>query len=297
MPLAGVETADRLADAVLGALRSADLRPPEGRSLPADPAGQVAELLAGGAAVLVLDNCERLVDGVAELVYALLGRLPYLIVLAVSREPLAITGEALCPLGPLGREAAARLFTDRALSVRPGLAPGPEAVADICRRLDGLPLALEPAAARLRSMSVEQVARRLDDRFRLLTSGDRVALPHQPLLHTRDQLGAFAVFDAEYDNLVDDDDDDDDDGHGAGHRQRPAEPHDRPAGDQLPGLAGERGEQGPDAEDDQPEGQHPAAAETVGQAARRDQHPGEDQDVGVQDPLHVGRADSQLPHE
>ncbi|MFI9551389.1 BTAD domain-containing putative transcriptional regulator [Nonomuraea endophytica] len=183
VPLAGVETADRLADAVLGALRSADLRPPDGRSLPADPAGQVAELLAGGEAVLVLDNCERLVDGVAELVYALLGRLPYLIVLAVSREPLAITGEALCPLGPLGREAAVRLFTDRALSVRPGLAPDPEAVADICRRLDGLPLALELAAARLRSMSVEQVARRLDDRFRLLTSGDRVALPHQRTLH------------------------------------------------------------------------------------------------------------------
>ncbi|MEU0567620.1 BTAD domain-containing putative transcriptional regulator, partial [Nonomuraea sp. NPDC005983] len=194
VPLAGVSTPDRLADAVLGALSSSDLRPSDGRSPGPEPIDWVAGLLNLGQAVLVLDNCEHLVAAVAEFGHDLLDRLPDLRILATSREPLAITGEALCQLGPLALpaeipeaagSAAVRLFVDRATAVRPGFAldestVGP--VVDICRRLDGMPLALELAAARLRSMSVEQIARRLDDRFRLLTSGDRSAMPRQRTL-------------------------------------------------------------------------------------------------------------------
>jgi tetratricopeptide (TPR) repeat protein len=98
---------------------------------------------------------------------------------------LAITGEVLCQLGPLEVPEAVRLFTERAAAVRPGFAldeTTTEPVTEICRRLDGMPLALELAAARLRSMTADQIAKRLDDRFRLLTSGSRVALPRQRTL-------------------------------------------------------------------------------------------------------------------
>ncbi|MGW6272357.1 AfsR/SARP family transcriptional regulator [Streptomyces sp. NPDC055060] len=190
VPLAGVGTPDQLADAVHAALSTG----PSGEGA---RAGRVTEVLDVGEAVLVLDNCEHLVDAAADLAHELLDKLPHLRILATSREPLAITGEALCHLGPLGvpagdpelaeaaGSAAVRLFVDRASGVRPGFAldastAGP--VVEICRRLDGLPLALELAAAKLRSMSVGQIARRLDDRFRLLTSGSRTALPRQRTL-------------------------------------------------------------------------------------------------------------------
>ncbi|MGW7079099.1 BTAD domain-containing putative transcriptional regulator [Streptomyces sp. NPDC054866] len=199
VPLAGVGTPDQLADAVHAALSSGGA---DGGNSQADRVS-VTEVLDVGEAVLVLDNCEHLVEAAAELAYELLDRLPHLRILATSREPLAITGEALCHIGPLGvpagipelagapelaeaaGSAAVRLFTDRATGVRPGFAldastVGP--VVEICRRLDGLPLALELAAAKLRSMSVGQIARRLDDRFRLLTSGSRTALPRQRTL-------------------------------------------------------------------------------------------------------------------
>ncbi|MFD1500020.1 ATP-binding protein, partial [Streptosporangium lutulentum] len=190
--LAGVSVPDQLADAVLGALKSSDGRLYEaGRSAPLD---RVSELLDVGDAVLLLDNCEHLVEAAAELADQLLVRLPQLRVLATSREPLAITGEALCHLGSLevprdsaeaAEAEAVRLFVDRAVSVRPGFAleeSTVEAVVEICWRLDGMPLALELAAAKLRSMSVDQIVRRLDDRFRLLTSGSRSALPRQRTL-------------------------------------------------------------------------------------------------------------------
>ncbi|MGW8883450.1 BTAD domain-containing putative transcriptional regulator [Streptomyces sp. NPDC055749] len=198
VPLAGVGTSDQLADAVHAALGSWDLRGPDGGPThPATPVDRVTEVLDVGEAVLVLDNCEHLVEAAAELTYQLLDRLPHLRVLATSREPLAITGEALCHLGPLGvptgtpepadaaGSAAVRLFIDRAAGVRPDFVLDEstvDAVVEICRRLDGMPLALELAAARLRSMSVQQIARRLDDRFRLLTSGSRTALPRQRTL-------------------------------------------------------------------------------------------------------------------
>ncbi|WP_157251515.1 BTAD domain-containing putative transcriptional regulator [Nonomuraea typhae] len=177
--LAAADTPERLVDVVLGTLRSGGAR----QTGPADPLDQVAELIQDGAAVLVLDDCERLVEDVAHLAHGLLGRLPYLTILATSRQSLAIVGEVLCPLGPLAEPPAARLFRDRAADVLPGTELDDATVADVCRRLDGLPLALELAAARLRSMSLEQIARRLDDRFRLLTSGNRTALPHQRTLH------------------------------------------------------------------------------------------------------------------
>ena len=153
--------------------------------------------LAGRRMLIVLDNCEHLVEAAARLARRLLGALPALRVLATSREALGVTGEALRPVPPLelppggtdAHEAAAyaavRLFADRAAAVRPGFAVTPAnaaAVVRICSALDGLPLAIELAAARLRSLPVEEVARRLDDRFRLLSRGDRTAAPrHQTL--------------------------------------------------------------------------------------------------------------------
>ncbi|MFD3945379.1 BTAD domain-containing putative transcriptional regulator [Streptomyces sp. NPDC058579] len=197
-PLAGIGPADQLADAVLGALSSKDRRFYDGgQDRRLTPVDRLAELFEGGEAVLVLDNCEHVVEAAAALAEELLDRLPRLRILATSREALAITGEALCPLRPLDLPATAdelaesadatavRLFVDRAVGVRPDFTldattVGP--VVEICRRLDGMPLALELAAAKLRSMNVDRIARRLDDRFRLLTSGSRTALPRQRTL-------------------------------------------------------------------------------------------------------------------
>jgi predicted ATPase/DNA-binding SARP family transcriptional activator len=199
VPLAAVSTADEVADAVLGAIGSTDggLYDAGQPQKTAPPVDRMAELLDIGDVLLVLDNCEHLVDAAADLAGQLLERLPQLRLLTTSREPLAITGEALCHLGPLdvptgtpepaeaARADAVRLFADRAAGVRPGFVVDDTTVAavvEICWRLDGMPLALELAAAKLRSMSVDQIARRLDDRFRLLTSGSRTALPRQRTL-------------------------------------------------------------------------------------------------------------------
>ncbi|GFJ78271.1 BTAD domain-containing putative transcriptional regulator [Phytohabitans houttuyneae] len=144
-------------------------------------------------ALLILDNCEHLVAAAAPLAESLLVRCPHLRVLATSREPLGITGEALFPVEPLALPPdgvaaadalaypAVRLFADRAAAVRPRLTVT-DAVVEICRALDGMPLAIELAAARLRALTPEQVAVRLTDRFRLLNAGSRTALPrHQTL--------------------------------------------------------------------------------------------------------------------
>ncbi|MFJ5721662.1 AfsR/SARP family transcriptional regulator [Streptomyces sp. NPDC093149] len=168
---------------------------------------RLTEVLADDDPVLVLDNCEHVVEAAARLAETLLGRCPRLRVLATSREALRIGGENLHPVlslelpepGSTAQEARAcaaiRLFYDRAAAVCPGFtAEGGspeggspddgslEAVVEICRRLDGLPLAIELAAARLCTLPVEAVEARLDDRFRLLTGGSRTALPrHQTL--------------------------------------------------------------------------------------------------------------------
>jgi predicted ATPase/DNA-binding SARP family transcriptional activator len=158
-----------------------------------DPLTRLHGALGRRRALLILDNCEHLVGAAATLAESLLVRCPHLRVLATSREPLGITGEALFPVEPLalppeGADTgdalaypAVRLFADRAAAVRPGFAVT-GAVVRICRALDGMPLAIELAAARLRALTPEQVASRLTDRFRLLNAGSRTALPrHQTL--------------------------------------------------------------------------------------------------------------------
>ncbi|MFF3842307.1 ATP-binding protein [Streptomyces sp. NPDC001930] len=130
--------------------------------------------LAGRPVLLIVDNCEHVVDATAVLVRRLLAACPGLRVLATSREALGITGESLVPLGALAPEAAEELFVRRAAAVRPGFT-GHARVAELCAGLDGLPLAVELAAARLRSLSVEELADGLGERFELLSRGDRTA--------------------------------------------------------------------------------------------------------------------------
>jgi predicted ATPase/DNA-binding SARP family transcriptional activator len=173
-----------------------------------DALGRLLTALARRRALLVLDNCEHLVGAAARLADRVLATCPHVRILATSREPLSITGEALWTVGPLtlppdpavtsdgaeragspahaaGDFASVRLLYQRARAVLPGFevtAANAAAVARICRALDGMPLAIELAAARLRTMAPEQVAARLDDRFGLLTGGSRVAMPrHQTL--------------------------------------------------------------------------------------------------------------------
>ncbi|AUG75973.1 hypothetical protein CFP65_1056 [Kitasatospora sp. MMS16-BH015] len=148
------------------------------------PLEVLAERLADRRLLIVLDGCEHLVAACAELVEELLRAAPGVRVLATSREALQAAGEHLLPVTPLPLPEAARLFTDRATAVLPGFTPD-DAVEPLCRRLDGIPLAVELAAGRLRTLSVEQITHRLDDRFALLTGGARTApLRHQTLRTT-----------------------------------------------------------------------------------------------------------------
>ena len=159
----------------------------------------LTEVLGDRRILLLLDNCEHLVESCARLADALLRVCSGLRILATSRELLGTSGEVTWPVPALtlppanvlptpealGQSEAVRLFAERATAARPDFeltdANG-AAVARICCRLDGVPLALELAAARLRALSPEQIATRLDDRFRLLTGGNRAALPrHQTL--------------------------------------------------------------------------------------------------------------------
>ncbi|MFJ2769983.1 AfsR/SARP family transcriptional regulator [Streptomyces sp. NPDC087300] len=149
-----------------------------------DPLARLVEHCAARRMLIILDNCEHVIDAAARLAEELLARCPGLTVLATSREPLGVPGELLRPVEPLPAPVALRLFAERGAAARPGFtaAGDPAAVAEICRRLDGLPLAIELAAARLRMLTPRQIADRLDDRFRLLTSGARTVLPRQQTL-------------------------------------------------------------------------------------------------------------------
>jgi predicted ATPase/DNA-binding CsgD family transcriptional regulator len=171
--------------------------------VPEQPGRELADTLADSLRVksvlVILDNCEHLVAACARLVDALLRACPNLRMLATSREALGVTGETtwrvpslslpdplhLPPLDHLKEYGAVRLFIDRAVASDPqfavttGNAP---AVAQVCHRLDGIPLAIELAAARVKVLAVEQIAARLEDRFRLLTGGSRTALPRQQTL-------------------------------------------------------------------------------------------------------------------
>ncbi|UUU23231.1 BTAD domain-containing putative transcriptional regulator [Streptomyces sp. DSM 40750] len=151
-----------------------------------DPLALLVEYCAHRDLLLILDNCEHVIDAAATLAETLLTHCPGLTILATSREPLGVPGESVRPVDPLLPAPAHRLFAERAASVRPDantvLRADPGAVAEICHRLDGLPLAIELAAARLRLLTPRQIADRLDDRFRLLTLGSRTALPRQQTL-------------------------------------------------------------------------------------------------------------------
>ncbi|WP_432074091.1 BTAD domain-containing putative transcriptional regulator [Streptomyces wuyuanensis] len=149
-----------------------------------DPLLRLVEHCARRRMLIVLDNCEHVVAAAATLAERLLQGCPGLTVLATSREPLGVPGEVVRPVGPLPEPMALRLFADRAAASNPSFRAGDDAEAakEICRRLDGLPLAIELAAARLRMLTPRQIADRLDDRFRLLTSGSRTVLPRQQTL-------------------------------------------------------------------------------------------------------------------
>ncbi|WP_053055729.1 ATP-binding protein [Streptomyces malaysiense] len=147
------------------------------------PRETVLEQLAACPTLLVLDGFEHLVAATAALVAQLLRGLPELRVLAVGRRPLGLAGERLFPLAPLGADESVRLLTDRAGEQGIAVSDGPE-VRELCARLDGIPLALELAAARLRALSAAQLLDRLDDRFRVLTGGGRDALPRHRTLRT-----------------------------------------------------------------------------------------------------------------
>ncbi|MFD1938163.1 MULTISPECIES: ATP-binding protein [Nonomuraea] len=191
--LAGLERPDLLVQTVIEALEIADLstRP---------PLQVLTEHMRGKQMLVVLDNCEHLLQDCAIVAEALVRSAPDLRILATSRQALGVAGEQTTVVPPLplpdgdlsrlSREAseesdAVRLFTERAMAVLPGFQvtdDNREAVVRICRSLDGIPLAIELAAVRLRAISVHQLLTRLEDRFRLLTGGSRVVLPRQRTL-------------------------------------------------------------------------------------------------------------------
>jgi predicted ATPase/DNA-binding CsgD family transcriptional regulator len=159
----------------------------------ADAETKLAEYLADKRLLLVMDNCEHLAEECALLVDSLLGVAPGLRVLATSRHVLGAPGERVLPVHPMPVPAMAghsmadsvTLFVERASAIVPSFVVDDEtrtSVIRICKRLEGIPLAIELAAVRLRSLSLNEILDRLDDRFRLLTGGSRVALPRQRTL-------------------------------------------------------------------------------------------------------------------
>jgi predicted ATPase/class 3 adenylate cyclase len=172
----------------------------------------VLDHLRTGSRLLILDNCEHVLEATAAAVHRVLATCPDVRVMATSREGLGIPGEALYPVPSLslpegtpagvmtsGWSEAVTLFVERAAAVRPGFRVAPDnaaAIAQLVRRLDGIPLALELAAARTRVLTVDQIAARLDDQFRLLAGGSRVAVPRHQTLQ--------ATMDWSYDLLTDD---------------------------------------------------------------------------------------------
>jgi predicted ATPase/DNA-binding SARP family transcriptional activator len=206
--LAAVGAGGDVAQATLDALGLRDAL--LGEALDAAPTDRVIAAVRERAMLLILDNCEHVIEPAATFAHRVLGECERLRILATSREPLGITGEALWPVAPLVVPAedadpgkiesapAVQLLLDRAGAVRNDLATDARTLstmARVCRSLDGMPLAIELAAARLRTMSLDQLADRLDDRFRLLTGGSRTALPRHRTLR--------AVIDWSWELLID----------------------------------------------------------------------------------------------
>ncbi|MCX4777998.1 BTAD domain-containing putative transcriptional regulator [Streptomyces sp. NBC_01264] len=190
--LAPVDDPEDVPEAVLAALgaRETKLRGGSAEEMRAlteradSPLDRLAEHCARRRMLLILDNCEHVVDAAARLAEEVLARCPGVQILATSREPLGVPGETLRPVEPLPDPVALRLLDDRGAAARAGFTvdEDPAAAVEICRRLDGMPLAIELAAARLRLLTPRQIADRLDDRFRLLTGGSRTHLPRQQTL-------------------------------------------------------------------------------------------------------------------
>ncbi|MEU7643104.1 BTAD domain-containing putative transcriptional regulator [Streptomyces huasconensis] len=193
--LAGIGAEDDVAHAALAGLGLRETL--LGGAPNAEPTDRLIAAIRERETLLILDNCEHVIESAAVFAHRVLGECRRLRILATSREPLGITGEALWPVEPLalpGGDAdprtiesspAVQLLRDRAEAVRRDLADDARTLATmarVCRALDGMPLAIELAAARLRTMSVDQLATRLDDRFRLLTGGSRTALPRHKTL-------------------------------------------------------------------------------------------------------------------
>ncbi|WP_254389970.1 response regulator [Streptomyces sp. AC550_RSS872] len=176
--LAPVSDPSAVAATTAGALRVPDLG-----ALPFTD--QLAGYLAGRRVLLVLDNCEHMIDACAELAGTLLSAAPELRILATSRHTLGVTGEHVFAVAPLAQDEAVELLRDRAAAVMPGFhidEADHAQIARLCAGLDGLPLAIELAASRLRTLSVGQMTDRLEDRFALLTGGSRTAPARQRTL-------------------------------------------------------------------------------------------------------------------
>ncbi|MFI6864921.1 BTAD domain-containing putative transcriptional regulator [Streptomyces sp. NPDC050421] len=212
--LAPVDDPEAVPEAVLGALGAREtvlrgagaeeLRAAErgaGERAAGEPLSRLTEHCSPRRMLLLLDNCEHVIEAAAALADHLLARCPGLTILATSREPLGVPGEFVRPVEPLPDPTALRLLAERGAAALPGFRVDADeataaATAEICRRLDGLPLAIELAAARLRMLTPQQIADRLDDRFRLLTNGSRTVLPRQQTLR--------AVVDWSWDLLAED---------------------------------------------------------------------------------------------
>lgn len=195
-PVTGAEDIVPTVLSAMGLLEVSVLDRPVGKPRH-DLHSRLLEAVRDAEGLLILDNCEHLVDEIAELAEQVLARGPKLRVLATSREPLRIIGELMYQLGPLSLPSesatvedaascsAVQLFVERARAADQSFTLSAEtlpAVREICTRLDGQPLAIELAAARLRTLTASQIAARLSDRFRLLTGGSRTSLPRHRTL-------------------------------------------------------------------------------------------------------------------
>jgi predicted ATPase/DNA-binding SARP family transcriptional activator len=175
--LAGVATDDDVVSEVASVLGAGESRrnPVSPQAIPTDVLAGIVKALAPGPALLVLDNCEQVLRGAAELARALVSMTQDLRVLTTSRAPLGLSSEAVYLLPELSLPTSVELFMQRARAARPGADLPADVVEEVCRHLDGLPLAVELAAARVRVMSVSEIAHRLEDRFSLLRGGARDA--------------------------------------------------------------------------------------------------------------------------
>jgi predicted ATPase/DNA-binding SARP family transcriptional activator len=183
--LAGVTTDEDVVSEVASALGVGESRRSsiDHLAIPQDVLTGIVSALGPGPALLVLDNCEHVIRGAAELVRALVSVTGDLWVLTTSRAPLGLSSESVYLLPELSLPTTVELFSQRARAARPGVGLPADVVQELCRHLDGLPLAAELAAARVRVMSVAEIARRLEDRFTLLRGGARDAPRRHHTLH------------------------------------------------------------------------------------------------------------------